>query len=110
MPLLCSCQANKKAMQQQIILNGIPPEDFWSTMKTIVEDALSSTSMSKSENFKSILTIKTASQFTGLSASKLYNLTSSKKIPHLKKGGKVLFNRDDLTKWLMESKVEAHDN
>lgn len=59
---------------------------------------------------KEILTFDEATQFTGLSKSYLYKLTSSQRIPHYKPAGKlVYFNRSELETWLMQNKVSTSD-
>ena len=40
---------------------------------------------------KEILTIEEASEFLGLSVSRLYKMTSNKEIPHYKPGGKKIY-------------------
>lgn len=42
-------------------------------------------------------------EITGFSRAKIYQLTSRKKIPHFRLGGKLRFSRSDLISW-----VEAH--
>lgn len=57
---------------------------------------------------KTMLTIKDASIFTGLSVKYLYRLTSAKKIPHYKPTGKgIYFDKNELQAWLKRNKVET---
>ena len=49
------------------------------------------------------LSIEDAAQVLGLSRSKLYKKTSARSIPFFKFGGRVLFERDSLMRW-----VRAH--
>jgi len=59
---------------------------------------------------KEVLTFDEAAQFTGLSKSYLYKLTSAQKVPHYKPSGKlVYFNRDELTAWLLQNRVQTTD-
>ena len=59
---------------------------------------------------KEVLTFDEASQFTGLSKSYLYKLTSGQKIPHYKPAGKMCyFNREELQQWLMQNRVSTRD-
>lgn len=54
---------------------------------------------------KSILNMREASIFTGLSISHLYKLTSTGGIPCYKPGGKGLyFNREELEAWLLRGR------
>ena len=58
-------------------------------------------------NLKKVLTMDELAQYTGLSKSYLYKLTSQKVIPHYKPNGKlVFFEREEVEKWLLSAKVE----
>ena len=53
---------------------------------------------------KEVLTFDEASDYTGISRSYLYKLTSSGKIPHSKPNGKMLFfEKKKLTEWLLQN-------
>lgn len=57
---------------------------------------------------KSVLTLKEAVEYTGLSRSYLYKLTSAGYIPHSKPNGKQLyFEKNELDAWLLRGKVKA---
>ena len=57
---------------------------------------------------KEILTIEEASDFLGLSVSRLYKMTSNKEIPHYKPGGKKIYlNRNEIESWILNSRVES---
>ena len=57
---------------------------------------------------KEVLTTAEASAYLGLSESYLYKLTSSKRIPHYKPNGKlVYFNRRELCEWAMKNQVQT---
>lgn len=57
---------------------------------------------------KEILTIEEASEFLGLSTSRLYKMTSNKEIPHYKPGGKKIYlNRQELEQWIFNSRVDS---
>jgi excisionase family DNA binding protein len=53
------------------------------------------------------MTITEAAQFLRLSPKTIYSWTSQRKIPHLKVGGRLLFDEAELTKWLEQFKVAA---
>ncbi|MBL7871379.1 MAG: helix-turn-helix domain-containing protein [Cyclobacteriaceae bacterium] len=57
------------------------------------------TSKHEQNNSKPYLGLDEASEFTGLSKSTIYRLTSQKQIPHIKRG-RLLFNRAELTSWI----------
>lgn len=53
---------------------------------------------------KEVLTFDEASDYTGISRSYLYKLTSSGKIPHSKPNGKMLFfEKKKLIEWLLQN-------
>ena len=57
---------------------------------------------------KEVLTTAEASAYLGLSESYLYKLTSSKRIPHYKPNGKlVYFNRRELCEWAMKNQGQT---
>ncbi|MDD4000773.1 MAG: helix-turn-helix domain-containing protein [Bacilli bacterium] len=74
------------------------------TRLTAVESALQMAGIATKE----VLTFDEASQFSGLSKSYLYKLTSRGVIPHYKPAGKLLFfNREELQKWLLSNRVTS---
>ena len=60
---------------------------------------------------KTAFTMDDAALFTGLSKAYLYQLVSTRRIPHYKsEGGKMTyFVKDDLTKWLLSRRVKTTD-
>lgn len=59
---------------------------------------------------KEVLTFNEACDYTGISRSYLYKLTSSGKIPHSKPNGKMLFfEKRKLVEWLLQNKRKSHD-
>ena len=56
---------------------------------------------------KEVLTTEEASRLLGISLSRLYKLTSSRRIPHFKSpGGKInYFNRIELEAWAQSNRV-----
>jgi excisionase family DNA binding protein len=59
---------------------------------------------------KEVLTFEEAANFTGMSRSYLYKLTSTKQVPHYKPSGKmVYFNRAELEAWLLSRRVDTAD-
>lgn len=54
-----------------------------------------------------VLTIPEASEFTRLRPSTLYAYVEARRIPHLKIGSRVLFERDALADWLCRHRVES---
>lgn len=57
---------------------------------------------------KNVLTFNEACTFCGLSKSHMYRLTSTRKVPHFKPFGKmVYFERNELEKWLLQNRVNT---
>ncbi|WP_416441295.1 helix-turn-helix transcriptional regulator [Leeuwenhoekiella sp. A16] len=57
---------------------------------------------------KKVLTLDEACDYTGISRSYLYKLTSTGNIPHSKPGGKLIyFDIDLLNKWLLKNQRKS---
>lgn len=55
---------------------------------------------------KNILTFSEAADYTGMSKSYLYKLTSTGAIPHYKPSGKLTyFNREELEAWVFSNRI-----
>lgn len=55
---------------------------------------------------KNILTFSEAAEYTGMSKSYLYKLTSTGKIAHYKPSGKLIyFNREELEAWIFSNRI-----
>ena len=53
------------------------------------------------------MNIKQAAEYTGLKESTIYHYIAERKIPFLKIGARVVFDSEDLNKWLAEMRVEV---
>lgn len=63
----------------------------------------------KEEN-EIMLDVEQASLFLNLSTSTIYKLTSLKKLPHHKPGGKkIYFRREDLIKYQFKNRIQDKD-
>ena len=59
---------------------------------------------------KKVLTMEEACDYTGISRSYLYKLTSSGNIPHSKPNGKLIFfEKKKLNNWLLKNSRKSHD-
>ena len=54
-----------------------------------------------------LMDIKQAAEALRMSPATLRNWVSTRKVPFIKMEGRVLFDREDLKKWLAEKKVRA---
>lgn len=51
-----------------------------------------------------IMTTQTVADYLNLSTSCIYKLTSSREIPHSKRGKRLYFDKNEIDKWVMENK------
>ncbi|MCK0147619.1 helix-turn-helix domain-containing protein [Arenibacter sp. F26102] len=59
---------------------------------------------------KKVLTMEEACDYTGISRSYLYKLTSRGEIPYSKPNGKMIFfDIDKLNEWLLQNSRKSHD-
>ena len=59
---------------------------------------------------KNVLTFDEACNYTGISKSFMYKLTSLGKIPHFKPNGKMIyFNRVEVEAWLQKNPIKTAD-
>jgi excisionase family DNA binding protein len=57
---------------------------------------------------KTILNHAEASEYTGISSSTLYKLTSARSIPHYKPSGKLnYYKKEELDQWLLSNRQDA---
>ena len=57
------------------------------------------------------LNLKEACQYLGISTSCIYKMTSQRRIPFYRPGGKRLyFKREDLDQWMLSNRVEAESD
>ncbi len=61
-------------------------------------------------NGRLTVTVKQLAEMMGLNESAIYQLTSQKRIPHVKIGRRVLFPVEVVRKWLEEHAVSAKDS
>ena len=58
---------------------------------------------------KCVLNIDEVSQYSGLSKSTIYKLTSGNKIPHFKKSKHLFFDRLEIESWLKSNRINTLD-
>lgn len=94
-------------MNTTILTQGVTLDEFLSSVREIIRDEVKA--LPAPSKVKQFLTLSEACELTGLSKSSIYRLTSKKQIPHIKRGGKLLFNSVELTQWLTDARqpVEA---
>lgn len=95
-------------MNTTLITQGITVEDLLSSVRKIIRDEIRSIPQPK--KVKPFLCLSEACELTGLSKSSIYRLTSEKQIPHIKRGGKLLFKREEIIKWIESAKQNVEQN
>ncbi len=103
-------------MENSIVLTSIPLNDLQKIIIDCVNVCLSMDKRERTEETKNdippdqqeeILTIKQAAEVVKLAVPTLYKLCGEKNIPHLKKGGKLLFLRKEIIKWVEEGRQKT---
>lgn len=89
-------------MQSQIILNGITREDLLSDIAALVRFEIQA--IPKPEKIKLYMNVDELSEFIDESKQTIYTRTHKKEIPFIKRGGKLLFNRQEIIAWLESAK------
>lgn len=56
-----------------------------------------------------ILNLENASHYVGISKSTIYKYTSSREIPHFKRGKKLFFKKVELDDWLTTNKINSRE-
>jgi excisionase family DNA binding protein len=73
----------------------------------IIEEPQRIESLLNHLQIKEILSFSEACEFLNLSASYLYKLTSTQKLPHYKPNGKkIYFRRGELQEWLLKNRIK----
>ena len=88
-------------------LTNLSEEEFKHFLQEAISLALNGQNKQIQESLPDILDIKQAASYLKLKVNTLYEKTSLKLIPHFKKGGKLLFVREELLKWVREGKVNT---
>jgi excisionase family DNA binding protein len=105
------CLRQNKALQQgrfinfliveKMVKNEIKVTEFKAQLDRIERAAIAQ---------KNVLTFDEACQFSGISKSFMYKLTSQKKIDHFKPRGKQIYiKREALENWLLQNPIKRID-
>ena len=63
----------------------------------------------KTTGITEIMTLKQLSDYSSLSKSLIYKLTSSREIPHSKRGKRLYFSKLEIDEWLLKQKIKTID-
>jgi excisionase family DNA binding protein len=90
-------------------LTNITEQEFKEFLRGALKEILSENLSALQPQLPEILNVQQASEFLKLKVTTLYEKTSRKTIPHLKKGNKLYFHRSELEAWVKEGKVKTRD-
>ena len=96
-------------MEHIISLNGISKAELKDLIKEALTDILREGNDCLS-HAADILDVKQAAAFLKSKITTLYEKTSTKTIPHFKKGNKLYFRRQELEEWIQKGKVKTMDD
>jgi excisionase family DNA binding protein len=92
----------------QSFLTSLSEEELKNFIQQAVIQALSIRSaIAIGERLPDIMDIKQAAAYLKLKVNTLYEKTALRLIPHSKKGGKLLFVKDELLAWVKAGKVNT---
>ncbi|GGK53315.1 MULTISPECIES: helix-turn-helix domain-containing protein [Flavobacteriaceae] len=55
------------------------------------------------------MTLQQLADYASMSKSLIYKLTSSREIPHLKRGKRLYFSKMEIDEWLLKQKIKTVD-
>lgn len=84
-----------------IITQGLSVDELMACVRAVVREEVQALPQPKPQ--KIYLTIPEVCELTGMARQTIYGLTHQKKIPHLKRNGKLLFNREEILRWIEEA-------
>jgi len=94
---------------QNIILVQLNENDLKQLIKNSFSESIKELDLNQKVSNERLLNIKEASEFLNLAQQTIYGFTSQRKMPFIKKGKKLYFNRIDLEKWLNQDKERYSD-
>lgn len=88
-------------MQQQIILNGIEASELLSHVRDIIRQELKAQVPTQKE--REYMNLDEVCDFARLTKRFVYNAASEGRIPCLKRGNRLLFERSQIIAWLRDA-------
>ncbi|HEY8936922.1 MAG TPA: helix-turn-helix domain-containing protein [Cyclobacteriaceae bacterium] len=97
-------------MEQGIYFTGISKAEFKNLLKETLIEILQEGKNCLSDNpIPDILDVKQAADFIKAKITTLYEKTSTRAIPHFKKGNRLYFKREELEAWIQKGKVQTRE-
>lgn len=62
------------------------------------------------ENYSTVMNLNQLCNYCGFTKSFVYKKTSTKEIPHYKRGKKLFFKKEEVDKWIFKDKVKTMDD
>lgn len=96
-------------MNSKTILITLNENDLESIVFDCIDRALklNTPDSDTSTHLNEIGPIALAMEITGLAKQTIYGLVSEQKIPHMKRGNRLYFSREELTNWIKEGKQQT---
>ncbi len=94
-------------MEASILLAGMDKLEFKKLLQETLLEILNRDN--ERRNVSGVFDAKEAADFLKVKVTTVYEKTSSKSIPHFKKGNKLYFHRCELEQWMKEGKVKTID-
>lgn len=88
-------------MNQTLITQGTTVEELLANVREIVRSEIAA--IPRQEKVKTYMNIDELSEFIHEAKQTIYTRTCQRTIPFLKRNGKLLFNRQEIIRWLEES-------
>ena len=82
---------------------------FKSLMREIIREFAKNSNSKTVNQPQEVMDITKLSEYTGLSKSHIYKLTSSFKIPHYKNGKRLYFKCEEINDWLTQNRMKTMD-
>ena len=91
---------------EAVTITQINPPEFETLLERIIDNSIKRIlSVQITQPVPDVLfDIKEAGKFVKLSAPSLYKLCSENNIPHIRRGGKIMFSKDELLAWAKEGR------
>ena len=105
MVLICSLQS-KLIDMQSAIFTQLSVDEIRQILREEIQSLIGKDSQNSSDE-STILSFKEGCLYIGISESHGYKLTSTRQIPHAKRGKRIYFDRTELDQWILSKKVKT---
>ncbi|MCX6312830.1 MAG: helix-turn-helix domain-containing protein [Bacteroidetes bacterium] len=92
---------------EPVILFTLNKDELKELLKQAVRDVMKEDSINLNGEDEDYLNTEQAAKFLHYKVSTIYDKTSNKEIPFIKKGGRNVYLKSELEQWLKEGKVKT---